>query len=1514
MKEERIRGRSRRRKTASLARAGLAGIKRFLSLVVCTSLVSTGIANSAMLAYGITPSGTVQEFSLKSEDLKKAMVKAASEGEPVGEEELQFEGAEAQQYEELLLADDMLYELDTEAESDGNRLKLRTFARLDETQSLDAYEITGNEEIIFLLVNDSKEERTGRIVVDGVESDDITVVPADSVEQVIEIDLQNPTAGAGAAGTGAGAGGVNAGAPEENQAPEESEAPGESQAPEEGEAPEESQAPEESEAPGESQAPEESEAPGESQAPEESEAPGESQAPEEGKEPEAGEGKEESGATGENGAPEESGSAEEAGESGNEGSGIEAGAEEGESSSEAGASDTGSEGAEAADAADAGTALSLNASISIHTRTLLTTAETASPSNAENETEDDEEETAAHVGELDGEIYEAVLVNGKSAAAYAITAGELGLEDNFAESSYTCATEKADITAVVPGGAFSESVTLTAQDIEEGSEKYEELKNQIAAKGYSTYGLLLYDISFVDADGQEVEPLEGAEIQVNIELKQPEKTENAGLENKILHIHEDEVTELPDAEVETTEDNAVSGIRLSVDRFSVFARTASDPEKTVTVDPAGGAGGEIPLYPTVQDAINYIEKQEDKAGWTIIVKEGTYSRFTVLNGMNDLTVKAAEGEKVVIEVVNSSAAPAETSGAYPDTFGISVREANNVTLEGLTLEFGTVSNPWYAAGISNFTESGEKGDNITVKNCAFQGEGANIGVFINTGTTQFNVMNCSFDGFKEAVSMYGDGTLMKGAEVTGNTFTNCSFALHGYYGGSGEAGSLNFADNTVTGTESLRCKIVIQDQTNTGALKADVKNNTLTNAIVGLVNLRESGETVSPVLDSNTFGDGSFYVEAVEPGTIDFYTSYQVPENSQGYWKLTGVDDLDVDWGKNPDGSTAYATEKIIEANRTGSHTLNFTGIDENNLIKTFTWFKDAIYWVTPDENPNPDIPATEWTTSKSKEATQLALTEGKYRSNVTLSLPAAEEKLVSDVVFVLDKSTSPSLEDQALQMLSDLKEQVDATGAEVKVGVVIFNKAAHVSSWMNLSTQYGEIEAAIKQDISSGTNTHAGLLAGTRMLDEDTEVEASRKYLVFVSDGITYMYGEEPTVTAWTFWADAVKDWAGPDNWYSKYKTEEAPADWEDWMSKIGAGIAADGDTYDYPVGGTAVNKTPLEEASIHPMSVDKALYYTNQVYKEASSKGYRCYAMRANPGLGQQYLWGPAFMDYLAGGKDVSFDMIKNDILYLLDAGSWVTDYMGYVENDYNFNFVNSSDALTLTVNKEPLAVTPLGDGLSYGFGNENGSSDGKTYPYVLRYVPGDLKGGEHFVWEINTPVSQFEPVTLTYVVELQETKAAGAQTQTYGAYDRFGENNDGSLSYGLYTNNSATLHPVDSNKNQLEPEDFLKPAVSYTVNGTGGTTPTDPGSGGGGGHSGGGGGGGSSSGGPKASTAVTGGPGVQETKIEVEEVPEEMIPSAGLPKTGEHPADNPMIIILMGMLAVMYVGMSEKKKEEA
>lgn len=67
----------------------------------------------------------------------------------------------------------------------------------------------------------------------------------------------------------------------------------------------------------------------------------------------------------------------------------------------------------------------------------------------------------------------------------------------------------------------------------------------------------------------------------------------------------------------------------------------------------------------------------------------------------------------------------------------------------------------------------------------------------------------------------------------------------------------------------------------------------------------------------------------------------------------------------------------------------------------------------------------------------------------------------------------------------------------------MIFNQKANVTELLDLSSHYSEIANAIKQDISSGTNTHAGLLAGKKLLDEDTAVEHSRKYLVFVSDGI---------------------------------------------------------------------------------------------------------------------------------------------------------------------------------------------------------------------------------------------------------------------------------------------------------------------------------------------------------------------------------------------------------------------------
>ena len=129
------------------------------------------------------------------------------------------------------------------------------------------------------------------------------------------------------------------------------------------------------------------------------------------------------------------------------------------------------------------------------------------------------------------------------------------------------------------------------------------------------------------------------------------------------------------------------------------------------------------------------------------------------------------------------------------------------------------------------------------------------------------------------------------------------------------------------------------------AIKVNVQGNTLSNALVGLVNLTGSDWNAdwnqSDVLTSNTFDLNSFYVEAIEPGTIDYYTTYQAPSGAVGYWTTSLVANGDI-----TQDQVDYVKQLIAQANAEGSTTLSITNIPEGDLIKTFTYFKDGIYWV----------------------------------------------------------------------------------------------------------------------------------------------------------------------------------------------------------------------------------------------------------------------------------------------------------------------------------------------------------------------------------------------------------------------------------------------------------------------------------------------------------------------------------------------------------------------------------------
>ena len=361
----------------------------------------------------------------------------------------------------------------------------------------------------------------------------------------------------------------------------------------------------------------------------------------------------------------------------------------------------------------------------------------------------------------------------------------------------------------------------------------------------------------------------------------------------------------------------------------------------------------------IQNAIDYIESlstSDDasaKEEWTIIVSGGTYYRFTIYKDLTNLTVQAADGALVIISVLDGSDAPATTSGAYPETYGVSIRDVDSVTLSGLTFQASSDQSDWMAAAVSTHVETTEKASNTTIENCTFIGVGYDYGIaFAETGT--WTVKNCTFDSFIQGIYFENNNWVCTSVTISNNIFTNCSFAIHGSFGmysskGSGDVGTFTFTDNTIVGNDSLRSKVVIQDSSGESIESVVITGNSLTNAMIGLIN-----EGSDSILDTNTFDENSYICIAedheVNNGTVTLYSNYEASDDSHGRWVFTNVDyDLEIDWGGNESGTNEYVKSVIDEANESYSNTLYFTGIDTDNVLRVFTWFKDAIYWVGTD-------------------------------------------------------------------------------------------------------------------------------------------------------------------------------------------------------------------------------------------------------------------------------------------------------------------------------------------------------------------------------------------------------------------------------------------------------------------------------------------------------------------------------------------------------------------------------------
>lgn len=478
---------------------------------------------------------------------------------------------------------------------------------------------------------------------------------------------------------------------------------------------------------------------------------------------------------------------------------------------------------------------------------------------------------------------------------------------------------------------------------------------------------------------------------------------------------------------------------------------------------------------------------------------------------------------------------------------------------------------------------------------------------------------------------------------------------------------------------------------------------------------------------------------------------------------------------------------------------------------------------LTEKEDP---VDPPEWDHSKDKTATEL---DNNFNSRVTLSLPSAEKELVSDVVFVLDKSScEEDVTTEALAMLADLGASVKDTGASIKVGAVQFAGRAVVSCGLTKLTDEaikdgGAIYNGLKEknsQLEGGTNLQAGLLKAQEMLAADTDVEDSRKYVIVITDGLTRQFLSEDGKLMAIYNAyngDFKNVGAIPTSWCVANNIPDGVydipgGDWDEYFAKVKENVAKDKDTYahDYDVHGPTPTGDKIPETYVpaegnsltYALCLDRAIYEADKVYSDLKDAKYHCYAVFADTPEVTTNDLGKAFVEYLNGGAVLDFGAIKNDIYYLLAAGSQVVDIIGQGKDnqgkDYNFNVVNLEN-MTITVGGVALKKEKISDN-EYGFGDvRDGIYDFKVTYYPEGVADADDEKREHFVWDINVPVSNFAPVQFSYYVHLTDPQT------TKGTYT-------------VATNVEAVLTPVDSNGTKGKPEKFPVPELTYEVKGGG------------------------------------------------------------------------------------------------
>ncbi len=297
-------------------------------------------------------------------------------------------------------------------------------------------------------------------------------------------------------------------------------------------------------------------------------------------------------------------------------------------------------------------------------------------------------------------------------------------------------------------------------------------------------------------------------------------------------------------------------------------------DKTLTVSKFGE-------YSDIQSAINRIVEYQstypdDNSNWTISVESGIWNRFLIPHGVSNITIEG-RGNSTIVETLNGSTLPSADLH-NSDGQGIIIWGAN-ITLKNIKIVSKNQTNGiWYASAVGTqdgmWGSSDEINSPITLDNCTFSGAGTGFAIMMQRSS--FSIKNCNIENYTEAFYVAGDNFSADNCNITGNTIRNCTFAIHGYYGGNKALNNFVISNNHISGNSSRFSVIAILDQSNTGAVNLDISENTFSYTIVGGIN--QPTGTMGTVMNNNTMNEHSFVADAYWYSSSDYGTTFYAPK------------------------------------------------------------------------------------------------------------------------------------------------------------------------------------------------------------------------------------------------------------------------------------------------------------------------------------------------------------------------------------------------------------------------------------------------------------------------------------------------------------------------------------------------------------------------------------------------------------------------------------------------------------